>query len=150
MQSVDSSGIRPLSFQWQKNEADLTGANAASLLLPAVTRLSEGNYRLTITNLFGSVRSSNAFLRVLVPQQISRITWEAGGLSRLWFTDGSGSGLAGTSNIEVQAATQLFNTNTVWMRLTNGSVILTNGLLRFEDLDATNYPRRFYRVIERP
>ena len=55
-----------------------------------------------------------------------------------------------TTTPTYQATTQLFNTNTVWMRLTNGSVILTNGLLRFEDLDATNYPRRFYRVIERP
>src|SRR6266702_7119513 len=38
------TGTAPLSFQWQKNEADRTGCTAASLLLPAVTRLSEGTY----------------------------------------------------------------------------------------------------------
>lgn len=59
-----------------------------------------------------------------------------------------GSGLASPEKIRVEVATHLSNTNTVWTLLTNSSVSFGNGLLRFDDLDASKYPQRFYRVIE--
>ena len=145
---VSYGGAVPFGFQWQKNGVDLTNASAATLLLPGVTRTDGGNYRLILTNMFGSITSSNAALRVLVPQQVQFASKDPGGMFHLWFADAVGGGLADPANIQVQAATNLLPTNTVWRVLTNGTTIVTNGTLRFDDPSAGNFSQRFYRIIE--
>ncbi len=145
---VSYRGAVPLGFQWLKNGANLAGAGAATLQLVGVTRADEANYRLIMTNLFGSMTSSNAMLRVLVPQQFKLASRDASGVFHLWFADALGGGLANPANIQVLAATNLLSTNTAWTVLTNGTAIVTNGLLRFDDPGAATYPQRFYRIIE--
>ena len=142
-------GAAPLGFQWQKDEANLAGSNTAILQLSGVTRADAANYRLIITNAFGSITSSNAALRVLTPQQIQFVGKDAQGVWHLWFADALGGRLANPANIQVQVATTLLPTNTVWTVPTNGTVTVTNGLLRFDDPGAGRSPWRFYRVIER-
>ena len=87
-------------------------------------------------------------LRVLVPQEIQFASKDPGGVFHLWFSDALGGGLADPANIQVQAATNLLGTNTIWTLLTNGTAVVTNGVLRFDDPHAGSYTRRFYRVIE--
>jgi hypothetical protein len=61
-----------------------------------------------------------------------------------WRSNGFAITITGTTNIPVvlEGCTNL--ANRTWVPLLSG--ILTNGSLAFTDSDATNHPRRFYRV----
>ena len=50
------------TFQWAFNGTDIPGADADSLLLPAVAAADVGQYSVTMTNSAGSVTSSPATL----------------------------------------------------------------------------------------
>ncbi|PWU11254.1 MAG: hypothetical protein C5B50_23755 [Verrucomicrobia bacterium] len=60
-------GATPLSYQWNFNGTPLFGATAASLTLSNVQSSQAGFYAVTVSNAFGTVQSSNAFLTVLHP-----------------------------------------------------------------------------------
>jgi hypothetical protein len=75
--AVIASGTAPLSYQWQKNGADITGAQSAGLTLAAVKPGDSGIYRVIVSNRAGEDTSDNAFLRVLpnvIPQEKPVIT----------------------------------------------------------------------------
>jgi len=69
--SVTVAGTTPLSYQWQKNLADLpnggnaSGATSATLTLTNVSQADAFGYRCIITNVLGSATSSVAMLTVL-------------------------------------------------------------------------------------
>lgn len=54
------------------------------------------------------------------------------------------------SQVEVRAGTNLVQPVTNWSIVTNGLTLLSNGLLRVEATNILTWPRRFYRVGERP
>jgi hypothetical protein len=62
--SVSASGTPPLSFQWQRGQADLPGALSASLTLDPVTAADAGAYRVIVSNHLGSAISDEAILTV--------------------------------------------------------------------------------------
>lgn len=62
--SVTASGSGSLSYQWQKNGANISGATGPSYLLTNVQTSSAGNYRVIVTGSSGSVTSSDATLTV--------------------------------------------------------------------------------------
>lgn len=62
------SGSGPLTYQWLKDGAPLTGATSPTLTLPIVTEASVGSYRLVATNPAGSVQSSAATLTLSTVQ----------------------------------------------------------------------------------
>ena len=63
--SVTASGTAPLSYQWQKNGADITGATSASYMTPATTTADSGEqFRVVISNTAGSATSNTATLTV--------------------------------------------------------------------------------------
>jgi hypothetical protein len=68
--SVTASGDPPLSYQWRRNGADLTGETDSTLTLTNVQATNAGIYVVVVSNDAGSVPSSNALLRVLVPPTI--------------------------------------------------------------------------------
>jgi hypothetical protein len=144
--SVSAAGAPAVAYRWQKNGANIAGATNVNLQLSNITRLDQASYRVIVINSLGTSISSTAFLRVLVPQQITALTLDGARVSHLWFTDSQGGGLAKPSNIIVQATTNL--SAPIWLTITNGTILLTNGLLRFDDLGAAGYRQRFYRVIE--
>ena len=148
--SVAASGAAPLLYQWRFNGGDLPNETNTTLTLTNVTRLSNGLYSATVTNVAGSAVSSNALLRVRVPQQVTPPVFTPGTPFRLRFGDADGE-LAGPvdfSNLIVQATTNVLRTNTVWVTLTNGFSVV-NGMIQFDDPSVTNLNRRYYRVIER-
>ena len=63
--SVVASGRAPLSYQWQRNGANIAGATSASYTLSSPTVADSGaQFRVVVTNTVGSVTSSAATLTV--------------------------------------------------------------------------------------
>src|SRR5439155_200100 len=65
------SGTAPLTYQWQFNGANISGANGTHFSLGNVQATDAGNYRMLLTNAAGSVTSAVAVLTVLVPPAIT-------------------------------------------------------------------------------
>jgi hypothetical protein len=62
---VIASGVPPFSYQWHKNEVDISGANGASYTTPPTTLADDGSiFSVTVTNNGGSVLSRDAVLTV--------------------------------------------------------------------------------------
>ena len=67
---VIASGAGPISYQWQKNGTNLSdggnlsGANAATLLLTNATAADVGNYTVIVSNAANSITSSNAVVQL--------------------------------------------------------------------------------------
>src|SRR6185312_8170360 len=65
--TVTATGTPPLAYQWRKDGNTLTNGPSASYSLFNVTRTNSGGYSVVVTNVAGSVTSSNATLLVRVP-----------------------------------------------------------------------------------
>lgn len=64
--NVSASGSTPLRFQWQRNNADIPGANSDSYTIPSVSLADSGaQFRCLVSNAFGSATSDNATLTVI-------------------------------------------------------------------------------------
>jgi hypothetical protein len=146
---VVAGGVPALGFQWQKDGTNLPNTQAATLLLTNLTRLLEGAYRVIVTNDAGSVLSSNAFLRLAVPQRINSIALNPVGGPRLEFSDAVGGGLANPAYIGLLNATNLLGAGTIWFPVTNGTIALTNGILRYDASGPAAHVQQFFRIIER-
>jgi hypothetical protein len=63
--SVVVTGTAPLTYQWQKNNANISGATAASYTTPATVSGDNGaTFRVVVTNSVGSATSNSAMLTV--------------------------------------------------------------------------------------
>jgi hypothetical protein len=63
--SVVAAGTLPLTYQWQKNGADITGATSFSYTTPVTTTSDSGElFRVMVSNAAGSVTSNSATLTV--------------------------------------------------------------------------------------
>jgi hypothetical protein len=62
--SVTASGTSPLSYQWSFNTTNIVGATNSLLVLTNVQLSQAGNYAVLVTNLYGSILSSNVVLTV--------------------------------------------------------------------------------------
>jgi hypothetical protein len=75
--SVVASSLSPLSYQWQKNNTNLvnagriSGATNSTLTIASVSDSDAASYSVTVTNLAGSLTSSNATLTVIDPPVIT-------------------------------------------------------------------------------
>ena len=57
-------GTLPISYQWQREEADAEGATSSTLEIPDIQMNQAGNYRLIVTNIYGAATSEVAVVRV--------------------------------------------------------------------------------------
>ena len=63
--TVVAAGSPTLTYQWQKNGANIAGATSASYTTPATATSDSGeSFRVTVTNSFGTVTSNSASLTV--------------------------------------------------------------------------------------
>ncbi len=62
--SVSASGASPLSYQWQKNNANIAGATTATFTINSATPANAGAYRVIVSNSAGSATSNAATLTV--------------------------------------------------------------------------------------
>ncbi len=65
--SVNASGFGALKFQWQKQGTNISGATGSQLKFSRVATNDAGTYRVLVSNLGGTVISSNAVLKVAIP-----------------------------------------------------------------------------------
>jgi hypothetical protein len=98
-----------------------------------------------VTNAAGGILSSNAVLKVVVPQQLNSPKLLPNGTLQFSSTDANGGLLspADLANFEAQASTNLVD----WVTLPDG-LSLTNGMLQLQDSTQTNFSARYYRIIE--
>jgi hypothetical protein len=66
-----SGAAEGLTYQWQFDGTNIAGATNASLTLTDLQSAEAGTYSVTISNIAGSVTSSNAFLAALSPPVIT-------------------------------------------------------------------------------
>jgi len=62
--TVNATGTAPLSYQWMKGGASISGATTATLTLSSVTTASAGSYTVLVSNSIGTVTSAAAILTV--------------------------------------------------------------------------------------
>jgi len=81
--SVVASGAPPLAYQWQRNGVDIPGATGPTYATPVLTLADSGaQFRVRVTNAFGSVLSAPATLTV---NTANVITWTGAAGDGNWF-----------------------------------------------------------------
>ncbi|HAV63240.1 MAG TPA: hypothetical protein DCY13_12855 [Verrucomicrobiales bacterium] len=77
--STTATGAAPLSYQWNFNDTPITGATSASYTIPEVEQVNAGNYSVTVSNVSGSITSTNAALTALASVRTAAATplWTA-------------------------------------------------------------------------
>ena len=66
-----ATGTAPLSYQWRFNGANLSGATGTSYTRLNALAADAGAYSVVVTNVAGSITSSNALLTVNIPPAIT-------------------------------------------------------------------------------
>jgi len=126
--NVAADGNKPLSYQWQKNGANLSdscnlsGSTTTALVISNVSEADNGTYTIVVTNAAGS--SSAAAILDLVPKTLPCTTLT----TRHWFTGGGDgrlpNGLAQSTNGLLYGTTYAGGTRlsgTVFTLSTNGT-----------------------------
>jgi GH25 family lysozyme M1 (1,4-beta-N-acetylmuramidase) len=134
--SVAAGGTAPLSYQWQKNGANISGATTTALTLSNATTNNAATYTVIVGNGVGSPASASASLTVLTPQwtRFDSISLQPDGSVQL--------GISGTPGLSY---TLLCTSNWVdWLNLT--SFTGSDALFLYNDPGVTNAAQRFYRV----
>ncbi|HTV63269.1 MAG TPA: immunoglobulin domain-containing protein, partial [Verrucomicrobiae bacterium] len=134
---VAATGVPAVSYQWSFDGTNISGATNAVLTLADLQATNAGNYTVQVTNVFGSLVSSNATLS-LYPSPVPAVN----GIS-FSATNGMTFYVAGVPgfNYAVEASTNLVDWQTLITNLSPFS---------FLDTNATNLPRQFYRVVYLP
>ncbi|MEY4388214.1 MAG: hypothetical protein RLY20_3497 [Verrucomicrobiota bacterium] len=143
--SVGAVGTPNLSYQWKRNGTNAPNGNGSTLILTNLHRSDSATYSVFVSNGFTNVQSTNAILRIIVPERLSQPAVLPGNKVQLMFTDNDGGALLTTNDLAsftVLASTNLVN----WFSITN-ALSVTNGSIIFQDT-LTNAPQKFYRVLE--
>jgi glucose/arabinose dehydrogenase len=72
--TVTATGTAPLSYQWQKDDVNITAATQQTLTLTNVQLVDAGNYRVVVSNGSGTNTSNAASLTVNAPPATPLIT----------------------------------------------------------------------------
>ncbi|MBI2838251.1 MAG: metallophosphoesterase [Acidobacteria bacterium] len=129
--NVVASGTPPLSYQWYRGGASISGANAATYTIAATTTADNGaNFTATISNTTGTATSNAAVLTVAAAAL--SIAWSSGGSITLsWSGD---------------AASYDVYSTTDYAGGFGGNPIAVVTTTTWTDSDASAYPQRYYRV----
>jgi hypothetical protein len=79
-----AGGDLPLYYQWKKDDAEISGANASTYVLPAPIEGDTGDYSVVVTNSSGSVTSTVAHLTVTAVAVGPTITNQPASQSGSW------------------------------------------------------------------
>ena len=137
--SGPAAGVKPLSYQWYFNSSLLAGATNVGLTVSPASINTVGNYKLVVTNSYGSITSRLAALTVLLQPNSYGVS-NSGGGNRTVFV----AGLPGSTN-------RLWTTTNLLFPMPQWQVLATNvmdgsGLGQFLDTNTAGVPAKFYRL----
>jgi len=93
--SVNAAGTQPLTYQWSFSGTNIAGATNTLLTLTNVQFSQAGNYSVAVTNIYGSVISSNGILTV---NPLPPCDPAPSGLVAWWPAEGNATDIVGTNN----------------------------------------------------
>ncbi len=136
---VIAGGVPAPGYQWRQNGTNIPGATASSYTRSNAQAADAGSYSVVITNVAGSVASSNALLVVtpLTPPQFATPVVLADGRIQLMLT-------GDPAVYALYTSTNLSNWGFA------GFVTNTSGSVNVVDDAATNFSQRFYRIAPSP
>ncbi len=133
--NVYAEGTPALSVQWQFKGVNLANATNWFLVFTNVHPADAGDYRVIVSNAFGSATSVVAHLTVLLPCLKSPMLLPDGQFQCT---------LVGEATRSYTIETSIDLTN--WFLLTN--FVSATGTNQFTDTAAPNFTRRFYRAVQ--
>lgn len=123
--SVTATGTAPLSYQWQRNGANISGATSATYTLPSATPADNGaQFRVIVTNSAGSATSNTATLTVTSAPPAGGTTVYDDALASGWmnWSWGSSVNLANTRPVYSGSNSIAFTVTSAW-----GALYLRSG-----------------------
>ena len=135
--SVTAYGTAPLIYQWQSNGINLVDATNATLTLNNITLDQAGTFSVTVTNIVGSITSSNAVLSVYATAAATLNAFSFSGDNGFQFQVAGVPGF----NYAVQESTNLMD----WVPL-----ITNTSPFGFTDTNTAGSQLQFYRTIYVP
>ena len=135
-----ATACTPLAFQWFFNTTALAAQTNSTLVLSNLSLSVTGNYVVVVSAAGGSVTSSVAALALIVPAGNGMAVNPPGSVT---LTLGGSPG----STYILEAATNL--TAPVWLYIATNTFD-TNGVWQFTDLQATNFPEKYFRLMLAP
>ncbi len=135
--TASATGLPSPGYQWKFNGTNISGATNANYLIASVSQNNTGNYSVLVSNLAGSVISTNATLALVPPHaaQFTGLNVQPGNTLQLNFTGDA------AWTYTVQTSTNLTN----WNTLTN--LVSANGSFSINLGSVTNTPQQFFRAL---
>lgn len=165
--TVTATGTAPLSFQWRRNGVNIPGATNSSFTTPATVPGDNGAlFSVVVSNIVGNTPSNDALLTVRTFPTTSnpsnqtvcsgspasfQVTGGGGGLSFLWFRNGSQINGATSSVLNLATTAPGDSGSTFFCRVSNacGSVNSGNATLTVNTAPAiTVQPQATLFVVE--
>ena len=136
-----ANGTEPLRYQWSLNGTDIAGATNRTYIISVVGVGHTGNYRVTISNDFGSQSSEVARVEVIEAPVLS-ITVEPNVITIRF--------LSNTGHTYTLERTDALGPNAIWLPVPNAAEIPGTGSALTLTHEAPTLPvRGFYRVLAR-
>jgi hypothetical protein len=142
--NVAATGTAPLSYQWQLNgtnlvdESSINGATSNLLTIAIAETNNSGIYTVIVTNIAGSVTSSNAVLSVLLPPIFGNIIAASDGSFIL-----NGNGGLSNDTYYVLTSSNLAVPLGLWTPIATNQFD-SQGQFIFTNIPPTNAPQLFY------
>ena len=138
--AVTATGLPVPAYQWRFNGTNIPGATVSSYTRTNVQPGDVGNYSVVITNIAGSITSSNAVLTLIppAPAQFQLVSLQPDRRLRIVFNGDP------EWSYTVETSTNLVN----WSALTN--LTSASGVFDFVAGSVTNTTQQFYRARSGP
>lgn len=132
--SVSATGQTPLTYQWQKNGATVTGATKRIFSIPHTALSDAADYRVIVSNASGTAISTSGTLTIVCPPTQLILIAYTNDFATLTMTgaDGFKYAIQGSSALDSSA----------WVNL-----ITNTAPYIFTDTERTGEPRRLYRGL---
>jgi hypothetical protein len=137
--TVAADGPGPLSYQWMANcVRPISGATTSTFRLKNTSATDSGSYCVTVSNVFGTVTSEAAVLRVIVPPKLLSVSRSPDGVSLTFST---------VTNLLYTVFAGSDASTTAWSLLPNAYRQVGTGAPMTVSEPGATTAQRFYRIL---